>query len=249
MPTHARLRLDRVLVDRGLCASRARARALIQAGHVSRDGQVLDKPATLVAPDADLKINGEVNPWASRGGLKLVAALEHFGIDPTGVDCLDIGASTGGFTDVLLSRGAARVHAVDVGRGQLIERIALDARVVALERTDARNITPGLIDGEIDLVVCDVSFISIRKAVGPALDLARVGARFVGLVKPQFEVGPGKVGGGGVVRDEVLLKQVRDDATAWLDERSGWRCDGIIDSPITGGDGNLEFLMAGSKLC
>jgi 23S rRNA (cytidine1920-2'-O)/16S rRNA (cytidine1409-2'-O)-methyltransferase len=222
---------------------------LIQAGYVSCDGRISDKPATLVASDVDIEITGEVNPWASRGGLKLAAALEHFGIDPTGSNCLDIGASTGGFTDVLLAGGAARVHAVDVGHGQLVERIARDPRVVVLERTDARNIVLEPMDGPIDLVVCDVSFISIRKAVGPALDLARAGGRFVGLVKPQFEVGPGKVGGGGVVRDKMLLNQVRDGATAWLDARPGWRCDGIIHSPVTGGDGNLEYLIAGSKLC
>lgn len=237
------------MVDRGLCASRARARALIEAGHVSCDGRVVDKPATLVTADTEIGISGEVNPWASRGGLKLAAALEHFAIDPAGANCLDIGASTGGFTDVLLTGGAARVHAVDVGHGQLVERIARERRVVVLERTDARNVTPDMLLGEIDLVVCDVSFISIRKAVAPALELARVGARFIGLVKPQFEVGPGKVGGGGVVRDTVLLDQVREDATAWLDAVPGWRCDGIINSPIFGGDGNLEYLIAGSKLC
>lgn len=203
----------------------------------------------MVVSDAIIEVTGEVNPWASRGGLKLAAALEHFGINPAGATCLDIGASTGGFTDVLLAGGAARIHAVDVGHGQLIERIASDPRVVVLEHTDARTLVAELIDGPVDLVVCDVSFISIAKAVGPALDLARVGARFVGLVKPQFEVGPGRVGSGGVVRDDSLLTLVRDDATAWLDALPGWRCDGIINSPITGGDGNLEYLMAGSKLC
>lgn len=249
MAASLRSRLDKALVERELCGSRARARQLIEAGHVSCDGQMADKPAMLVTPSTAIVVTGEVNPWVSRGGLKLAAALEHFQIDPNRLECLDIGASTGGFTDVLLAGGALRVHAVDVGHGQLVDRIARDPRVVVLERTDARDIARRMGDARVDLVVCDVSFISIRKAVTPALDLARSGARFVGLVKPQFEVGPGKVGGGGVVRDPALLELVRDQAREWLGSLPGWRCDGVTDSPITGGDGNREFLMGGSKLC
>ena len=248
MADHRRLRLDRLLVDRGLSISRARARALILAGHVRCGGRLADKPATMVELDADIEITGLDNPWASRGGLKLAAGLEHFAIDPIGATCLDIGASTGGFTDVLLAGGAARVHAVDVGHGQLIERIASDHRVVVLERTDARSLSADMIASEIDIVVCDVSFISIRKAAPAALDLARPGARFVGLVKPQFEVGPGRVGGGGVVRDLALLDQVSADIRRWLDALPSWRCDGLIDSPVTGGDGNREFLLSGTKI-
>jgi 23S rRNA (cytidine1920-2'-O)/16S rRNA (cytidine1409-2'-O)-methyltransferase len=249
MAALARVRLDRLLVDLGHCPSRARARALILAGHVRRDGRILDKPSALVAPDEKMEITGAENPWASRGGLKLSAALEHFAIDPAGARCLDIGASTGGFTDVLLSGGAACVVAVDVGHGQLIERLASDPRITLFERTDARSLTPDMVGGQVDLVVCDVSFISIRKAVGPALTLARSGARFVGLIKPQFEVGPGKVGGGGVVRDGELLERVRAEARDWLDDLPGWRCDGLIDSPVTGGDGTREFLLGGTKIC
>jgi 23S rRNA (cytidine1920-2'-O)/16S rRNA (cytidine1409-2'-O)-methyltransferase len=248
MTEHRRLRLDRLLVDRGLSISRARARSLILAGHVRCDGRVTGKPAALVELDSEIEITGQDNPWASRGGLKLAAALEHFAIDPAGAACLDVGASTGGFTDVLLAGRAARVHAVDVGHGQLIDRIAADPRVVVLERTDARSLTAALTGREIDIVVCDVSFISIRKAIPAALGLARPGGRFVGLVKPQFEVGPGKVGGGGVVRDPGLLDQISKDLSAWLEARPDWRCDGIIDSPVTGGDGNREFLLSGTKI-
>ena len=248
MTEHRRLRLDRVLVDRGLAPSRARARSLILAGHVRCDGRVAAKPAALVEGDSAIEITGQDNPWASRGGLKLATALEHFAIDPAGAACLDIGASTGGFTDVLLSGGAAQVHAIDVGHGQLVERIATDPRVVVLERTDARSLTVDLIASKVDIVVCDVSFISIRKAIPAALGLARPGGRFVGLIKPQFEVGPGKVGGGGVIRDSALLDQVSRELGAWLAALPEWRCDGIIDSPVTGGDGNREFLLSGTKI-
>ncbi len=249
MTASVHVRLDRLLVDLGLCGSRSRARALILAGHVRRGGRRADKPSAMVAPDEVIEITGDDNPWASRGGLKLAAALESFKIDPSGMRCLDIGASTGGFTDVLLSGGADHVVAVDVGHGQLIDRLARDPRVSVLERTDARSLTADMLGGPVGLVVCDASFISIRKAVAQALDLAAPGARFIGLVKPQFEVGPGKVGGGGVVRDPALLEDVRAEARAWLDSLASWRCDGIIDSPITGGDGNREFLLGGTKSC
>jgi 23S rRNA (cytidine1920-2'-O)/16S rRNA (cytidine1409-2'-O)-methyltransferase len=244
-----RLRLDRLLVERGMAISRARARSRILAGFVRCAGRVIDKPAAMVEVDAEIELTGQDNPWVSRGGLKLDAALEYFGIKPVDACCLDIGASTGGFTDVLLSKGAARVFAVDVGHGQLVERVSSDPRVVVLERTDARSITPELIGTPIDLVVCDVSFISIRKAIPPALALVKPGGQFLGLVKPQFEVGPGKVGGGGVVRDATLLDHVSRDLVAWLDAMPPWKCNGIMDSPVTGGDGNREFLLSGTKMC
>ena len=248
MANPSRLRLDRILVDRGLSPSRTRARSLILAGHVRRAGRVMDKPAALVDHDVEIEITGQDNPWASRGGLKLEAALEYFGIDPAGTTCLDIGASTGGFTDVLLSKGAARVFAVDVGHGQLIERLKTDVRVISLERTDARSLTAERFESLIDIAVCDVSFISIRKAVPSALDLVRPGGRFVGLVKPQFEVGPGQVGGGGVIRDSTLLDKVHEELLAWFSNLPSWSCDGLIDSPVTGGDGNREFLLSGTKI-
>lgn len=248
MSKQGRHRLDRLLVGRGFSVSRARARSLILAGHVRCAGRLADKPAAMVEYDAEIEITGRDNPWASRGGLKLVAGLDYFAIDPAGATCLDIGASTGGFTDVLLAKGAARVHAVDVGHGQLIDRIASDPRVVVLERTDARSLTADMVGSDFDIVVCDVSFISIRKAVPPALELARPGGRFAGLVKPQFEVGPGKVGGGGVVRDLALLDEVSRDLRQWFGALPSWRCDGLIDSPVTGGDGNREFLLSGTKL-
>jgi 23S rRNA (cytidine1920-2'-O)/16S rRNA (cytidine1409-2'-O)-methyltransferase len=248
MAEHQRYRLDRLLVDQGISTSRARARSLILAGYVRCDGQLIGKPSALVKADAEIVVTGQDNPWVSRGGLKLAAALEHFQIDPIGATCLDVGASTGGFTDVLLAGGAARVHAVDVGHGQLVERIASDARVTVWERTDARSLTADEIGDEVDIVVCDVSFISIRKAIPPALEIARQGGRFVGLVKPQFEVGPGKVGSGGVIRDEALLEMVTKDVIGWFDALSSWRCDGIINSPVTGGDGNREFLLSGTKI-
>jgi 23S rRNA (cytidine1920-2'-O)/16S rRNA (cytidine1409-2'-O)-methyltransferase len=249
MMERRRLRLDRLLVDRGLSISRARARSLILAGHVRCDGRSIGKPAAMVEHDAEIEITGQDNPWASRGGLKLVAALDHFSIDPTDARCLDIGASTGGFSDVLLSRGAGQIHAVDVGHGQLIDRIASDPRVVVLERTDARSLSADMVGCEFDIVVCDVSFISIRKAIPTALGLARVGGRFVGLVKPQFEVGPGKVGSGGVVRDLALLDDILLELETWFEGLSSWRYDGVIVSPVTGGDGNREFLLSGTKTC
>lgn len=242
-----RHRLDRALVDRGLAKSRTRAQALIVGGHVVCDGSVVIRPAAMVLDDTLLRVTGQDHPWASRGGLKLAAALDHFAIDPTEAVCLDIGASTGGFTDVLLNRGAARVHAVDVGHGQLADRLTRDPRVINRERTDARHLTSALIGEAIDVVVCDVSFISIRKAVLAGLRLVRPGGRFAGLIKPQFEVGPGKVGKGGVLRDPALRDAVRREIVDWFEDLPGWSCDGVMDSPVPGGDGNVEFLLGGTK--
>jgi len=240
-------RLDQLLVDRGLVESRARAQALVMAGLVFSDTRRLDKPGQRVSADLPLTLKGQDHPWVSRGGLKLVAGLDHFGLDPAGWVCLDVGASTGGFTDVLLSRGAARVHAVDVGYGQLAHKLRTDDRVVVLERTNARNLTAEQIPEPVDLVVCDASFIGLRTVLPAVLALVRPGGALVALIKPQFEVGPERVGKGGVVRDPALHAEVCQTIRAWLDGLGGWSVLGITDSPISGPEGNREFLI-GARL-
>ena len=245
MSTDRDRRLDQLLVERGLAESRARAQALIMAGLVFSGERRLDKAGMLVAEDAPLVVKGRDHPWASRGGLKLAHALDRFEIDPTGLVCLDVGASTGGFTDVLLSRGAARVYAVDVGRGQLAWKLRVDPRVIVLERVNARDLTPALIPERIDLVVCDVSFISLTLALPPALTLTAPCARLVALIKPQFEVGRDQVGKGGIVRDSGARREVCERISAWLATQPGWEVLGLVESPITGAEGNLEYLLAG----
>jgi len=185
------------------------------------------------------------HPYVSRGGVKLAHGLDHFAIDPADAVALDIGASTGGFTDVLLQRGARRVYAVDVGHGQLDWRLRQDERVIVRERCNARYLTRAEIPDPLDLVVCDASFISLKTVLPAALDLARPGAALVALVKPQFEVGKGRVGKGGVVRDPALHNEVCADIAAWLGDRPGWRVLGLTESPIRGPEGNVEFLIAG----
>ncbi|MCP5371586.1 MAG: TlyA family RNA methyltransferase [Hyphomicrobiales bacterium] len=240
-------RLDQVLVDRGLAESRARAQALVMAGLVYSGETRLDKAGRPVAPNLALEVRGRDHPWVSRGGLKLVGGLDYFAIDPAGRVCLDVGASTGGFTDVLLARGAARVYAVDVGHGQLAWKLRQDDRVVVLERTNARHLTRAQVPEAVDLVVCDASFIGLRTVLPAALDLAAPGARLVALIKPQFEVGRDRVGKGGVVRDPALHAEVCDTIRAWLDGLPGWRVLGITESPIKGPEGNTEFLIAAEK--
>lgn len=242
-----RKRLDQLLVDRGLAESRTRAQALIMAGLVITDDRRLDKPGQPVAVDTPIVLKGQDHPWVSRGGLKLVKGLDAFGIDPSGLVCLDVGASTGGFTDVLLSRGAAKVHAVDVGHGQLAWKLRQDDRVAVLERTNARHLTRAEAPDPVDLVVCDASFIGLAKVLETPLSLTRPGAFLVALVKPQFEVGKDRVGKGGVVRDPELHKEVCDAAEAWLSSQPGWRALGIVESPITGPEGNVEFLLGGIR--
>ena len=239
-----RLRLDQLLVDRGLAESRARAQALIMAGLVFSGDRRLDKPGMLVPEDMALAVRGRDHPWVSRGGLKLAHALDRFGIDPAGLVCLDVGASTGGFTDVLLTRDAARVYAVDVGRGQLAWKLRVDPRVNVLERVNVRDLTRAVIPEPIDLVVCDVSFISLTVALSAALPLAAPSARLVALIKPQFEAGRQQVGKGGIVRDPEARRQVRERISAWLSAQPGWQVLGLIDSPVTGADGNVEYLIA-----
>jgi 23S rRNA (cytidine1920-2'-O)/16S rRNA (cytidine1409-2'-O)-methyltransferase len=200
----------------------------------------------MLAEDATLEVRGKDHPWVSRGGLKLEHGLTHFGFDVTGSVALDVGSSTGGFTDVLLSRGAARVYAVDVGTNQLAWKLRQDPRVVVHEQTNARNLTVEIIPEPVDIVVCDASFISLTKVLPAALGLARQGARLVALVKPQFEAGREEVGKGGVVRDEAVHRRVCDEAAGWVASQ-GWRVLGLVESPITGPEGNREFLLGAVK--
>lgn len=243
----AKLRLDRLLVERGLADSRTRAQGLIMAGLVFEGERRLDKPGQRVAADAAIEVRGRDHPWASRGGVKLAHALDHFAIEPLGLVGLDVGASSGGFTDVLLQRGAARVYAVDVGHGQLDWRLRNDARVVVLERTNVRALTVAEVPEPIDLIVCDVSFIGLRTALPAALALAAPGAALVALIKPQFEVGRARVGRKGVVRDAALHAEVCETIRAWLDSEPGWRVLGLTESPILGPEGNREFLIAARR--
>ena len=238
-----KLRLDALLVERGLAESRARAQALVLAGLVWSDGKRLDKPGTSFAADTPLELRGRDHPWVSRGGVKLAHALDHFAIDVRGKAALDIGASTGGFTDVLLTRGARRVHAVDVGHGQLAWKLRQDPRVVVLERRNARHLTGEDVPQSPDVIVCDASFIGLATVLPAALALAAPACELVALIKPQFEVGKGQVGKGGVVRDPALHREVCARITQWLDAQPCWRVAGLTESPIRGPDGNVEFLV------
>ncbi len=240
-PGGAHRRLDAELVRRGMAPSRSQAQAAIAAGKVSVAGRVETKAGRLVAANALIEAES-AHPWVSRGGVKLAAALDAFGVEVAGRACLDIGASTGGFSDVLLSRGARAVTAVDVGRGQLHPRIAADGRVRALEQTDARGLTLDMIGMAPDLMVVDVSFIGLAKAIGPALHLAAAGADLVALFKPQFEVGPAHVGRGGIVSDQAATEAASQTFADWL-AAEGWRVLDWIESPIAGGDGNRERLV------
>ena len=236
-------RLDQLLVERGLAESRTRAQALVLAGLVWSAQKRLDKPGVALAADTPLELRGREHPWVSRGGVKLAHALDHFAIDAAGAVALDIGASTGGFTDVLLAHGARRVYAVDVGHGQLAWKLRQDERVTVLERCNARHLTRAEIPEPPDLVVCDASFISLTVVLPAALDLAAGEARLVALIKPQFEVGKGRVGKGGVVRDPVLHQEVCARIGDWLAAQPGWQVIGITESPIRGPEGNIEFLV------
>jgi 23S rRNA (cytidine1920-2'-O)/16S rRNA (cytidine1409-2'-O)-methyltransferase len=239
-------RLDVALVERGLVESRAKAQALILAGLVFSGERRLDKAGMAVAADQPLELRGAEHPWVSRGGLKLAHALDHFAIDPAGAVVLDIGASTGGFTDVALARGAAKVYAVDVGHGQLAWKLRNDPRVVVLEKTNARHLTRTQVPEAVDLVVCDASFIGLETVLPAPMALAKPDARLVALIKPQFEVGSARVGKGGVVRDPALHEEVCARIAAWLPAQ-GWSVIGITESPILGPEGNKEFLIAARK--
>lgn len=208
----------------------------------------MEKAGQQVAEDIALEIRGQDHPWVSRGGLKLAHAIEHFAIDPTDAVAIDVGASTGGFTDVLLQGGAAKVYAVDVGHGQLAWKLRNDDRVVVLEKTNARHLTAEQVPETVDLVVCDASFISLKTVLPAALSMVKPGGRLVALIKPQFEAGRAQVGKGGVVRDPDVHAAVCDDIRAWLDGLGGWRIDGVVPSPITGPEGNIEFLISARRL-
>jgi 23S rRNA (cytidine1920-2'-O)/16S rRNA (cytidine1409-2'-O)-methyltransferase len=239
-------RLDVALVERGLAVSRAQARAAIEAGTVTVDGAVARKPNQPVSADAQIIFEAP-HPWVSRGGVKLAHALDAFGVDPNGLDCLDVGASTGGFTHVLLARGARRVWAIDVGHGQLAREVAQDPRVASLEGVDARALTPDMLGGRPQLVVCDASFISLAKVLPAALSLATTDARLIALFKPQFEVGPLHVGKGGLVRDAAATQAAAVAIEGWLTS-AGWTVAGWTESPIPGGDGNQERLLVARRI-
>lgn len=246
--TATRIRLDQLLVDRGLFESRSRARDAIVRGTVRIGGGVASKPGQPVSPDLELTVADPARGYVSRAALKLVHALDHFGFVVAGAEALDVGASTGGFTQVLLERGAAHVIAIDVGHGQLHESVAADPRVTAIEGLNARDLDTSRLGGRVpDLVVCDVSFISLKLAMAPALRLARPGARCVLLVKPQFEAGRAAIGKGGLLRDPEDGRRVAQDLKDWLDGLPGWRTVGLAPSPIAGGEGNREYLLAGIK--
>jgi len=239
----AKRRADQLLVDQGLADTRARAQALILAGLVSTDGRRIDKPGTALPLETPLALAGRDHPWVSRGGVKLAFALDHFAIDVTGVTALDIGASTGGFTDVLLTKGAARVHAVDVGRAQLAWKLRQDPRVVVHEGMNARYLTRATIPEPFDLITCDASFIGLATLLPAPLALAAERALLVALIKPQFEAGPKEVGKGGVVRDPAVHEAVCRRVAAWVGAQPGWSVIGIAESPIQGPAGNREFLL------
>lgn len=237
-------RLDLALVARGLVATRAKARDLIARGEVRIEGETVLKPATSVRAEQAISVDAVSAAQVSRGAVKLAAALDAFGFDPAGLAALDVGASTGGFTQVLLERGARRVYAVDVGKGQLHASLLGDARVVVLEECDARTLDRTLVPDPIGAIVADVSFISLIKALPAALALAAPGCWLVALVKPQFEVGREGVGKGGVVRDAALRDRALADVRAWIAAQPGWTVVGTMPSPIEGGSGNVEFLIA-----
>ena len=243
----ARPRADQRLVDLGLAESRTRAQALILAGKVYAGDRRVEKAGQPVAEDVALDVRGQDHPWVSRGGLKLAHALSHFALPPQDRVCLDIGASTGGFTDVLLTHGAARVHAVDVGHGQLAWKLRSDPRVAVHERTNARHLTAGIIGEPAQVLVCDASFIGLSTILPAPLALLTPGAWAVALIKPQFEAGPSLVGKGGVVRDPEVHAMVCDRVRDWWAALPGWRVLGIEASPITGPEGNREFLIAAVK--
>ncbi|PAQ10111.1 TlyA family RNA methyltransferase [Mesorhizobium temperatum] len=248
LPASTRQRLDELLVARGLFSSRSRARDAIERGTVTVDGVIARKPGQTVLADCLIAVDDPAQGYVSRAALKLIAGLDHFGLDPAGSEALDVGASTGGFTQVLLERGAAHVTAIDVGHGQIHPDIAGDPRVTVIEGLNARDLSAAdLADRTPDFIVSDVSFISLKLALPPALAIARSGARAIFLVKPQFEAGREAIGKGGLLKDPYDAARVAGLLQDWLDGVPGWRSLGLHLSPIEGGDGNREFLLAGIK--
>ncbi|WP_374524704.1 TlyA family RNA methyltransferase [Sphingopyxis sp.] len=242
----AKQRADQLLVDRGLAESRSRAQALILAGLAFVGDRKIDKAGQQIADDAEVSVKGRDHPWVSRGGIKLDHALTHLGWDVADAVAIDVGSSTGGFTDVLLSRGAARVYAVDSGTNQLAWKLRQDARVIVHEQTSARILTADHIPEPIDLIVCDASFIALSKVLPVPMSFAKDGARMVALIKPQFEAERHEVGKKGVVRDAAVHERVCAEVRDWL-EREGWTVLDLVESPITGPEGNVEFLIAATK--
>ncbi|AUX70252.1 TlyA family rRNA (cytidine-2'-O)-methyltransferase [Porphyrobacter sp. HT-58-2] len=245
-PKAQKRRVDQLLVERGLAESRARAQALVMAGLVFAGETKIDKPGHQIAEDAALEVRGRDHPWVSRGGIKLAHAIEHFGLDPAGASAMDIGSSTGGFTDVLLTHGAAHVFCVDSGTNQLAWKLREDPRVTVLEQLSARLLTSDHINRPCNWVVCDASFISLSKVLEVPLRLTAPQCQLVALIKPQFEVGREEVGKGGVVRDPALHQRVCEEVRGWL-EGLGWCVAGIVESPITGPQGNVEFLISACR--
>jgi 23S rRNA (cytidine1920-2'-O)/16S rRNA (cytidine1409-2'-O)-methyltransferase len=244
----AKVRADQHLQALGLAESRARAQALILSGNVFAGDRRIDKAGQLVTDDAILTLKGRDHPWVSRGGVKLAHGLSHFGWDVAGAIAMDVGSSTGGFTDVLLTRGAAKVYAVDSGTNQLAWKLRQDNRVIVHEQTSARTLTATHIPEAVDLIVCDASFIGLAKVLECPLTFAAESARLMALIKPQFEVGRDQVGKGGVVRDPALHASACDDVAAWVMAQR-WTVEGIVESPITGPEGNIEFLIAANRTC
>ena len=241
-----KVRADQLLVARELAESRTKAQALILAGAVFSGEKRVAKAGDMLAEDAPLEVRGRDHPWVSRGGVKLDHGLTHFAFDVTGAVALDVGSSTGGFTDVLLTRGAAKVYAIDVGTNQLAWKLRQDPRVIVHEQTNARYLTSETVPEPVDVVDCDASFIALSKVLGAALGLAKAGARLVALIKPQFEAGRDEVGKGGVVRDPAVHRRVCVEAAEWV-ASLGWSVLGVTESPITGPEGNVEFLLGAIK--
>lgn len=237
-------RADILLVERGLVENRAKAQALILAGLVYRNEQRINKAGDMLAEDAPLTVRGQPHPWVSRGGIKLAHALEHFNLSPAGLTCLDVGASTGGFTDVLLTHHAKKVYAIDVGQGQLAWKLRNDPKVVVKEKCNARYLTNEIIPDPIQVIVCDASFISLKTVLPAALSLCQPDGWAVALIKPQFEAGREHIGSKGVVRDPAIHKFVCEDIQTWWETLPGWETIGVEPSPITGPEGNHEFLIA-----
>ena len=241
------VRLDSLLVSRGLAESGAQAKALVMAGLVWNGEHRVNKPGIRLAVDANLEVRGASHPWVSRGGVKLAHALSHFAVPVSGRVGIDVGASTGGFTDVLLTNGAARIYAVDVGRGQLAWKLRNDPRVVVLEGVNARYISLRQVPQGVDLIVCDVSFIGLSKVLPSVLDLALPGADLIALIKPQFEAGRTQVGKGGIVRDTAVREVVCENVREWIKCRENWLPIGLTESPITGAKGNVEYFLAARR--
>ncbi len=248
MPKLGKIRLDQALINRGLVASRTRAQALIMAGNVFSGDNRLTKAGMNISVDTEISIRGKAHPWVSRGGLKLSYGLIHFCINPLGATALDIGASTGGFTDVLLNNGAEKVYAVDVGYGQLDWKLRVDERVILMEKTNARYLNRDLIKDKLDIIVCDVSFIRLQTILPAALSLISNSGYLVALIKPQFEVGRGQVGKRGIVRETALHEAVCSQVNDWLSAIPNWTVLGVTESPIKGAQGNREFLIGAKHI-